>query len=56
MTATVARLRAANGDTRGGLSQVTGVNPRYSIFPNTNHGGVQTATQKMPGFMEWMYS
>jgi len=56
MTANVAAIRAANGDPRGGLPQVTGVNPRFAIFPDTNHGGAQGATQKLPGFMDWMYS
>ncbi len=54
--ANVAAIRAANGDPRGGLTQVTGVNPRFTIFPNTDHGGAQVATQRIPGFAEWMYA
>jgi pimeloyl-ACP methyl ester carboxylesterase len=56
MKATVAAVRAANGDDRGALTEVTGVNPRFSVFPKTNHGGAQGATQKIPGFMDWMYA
>ncbi len=56
VTANVAAIRAANGDPRGGLTQVTGVNPRFTIFPNTSHGGAQGGTQRIPGFMDWMYA
>lgn len=56
MKGNVAAIRAANGDDRGPLLEVTGVNPRLSIFPGTTHGGAQGETQKIPGFREWMYS
>jgi hypothetical protein len=56
LTPQIAALRAANGDDRGGLTEVTGVNPRYNIFPDTDHSGAQVATQKLPGFMDWMYA
>jgi dienelactone hydrolase len=56
LTANVARIRAANGDPRGAATSTTGVNPRFTIFPATNHGGAQTKTQQMPGFLDWFYS
>jgi poly(3-hydroxybutyrate) depolymerase len=31
--------RAGNGDTRGPLQWVTGVNPYFQVYPNTGHGG-----------------
>jgi hypothetical protein len=52
----VARIRAANGDNRGPLTEVTGVNPRFSTFPGTGHGDAQGETQKIPGFLDWFYS
>jgi poly(3-hydroxybutyrate) depolymerase len=56
LTANVARIRAANGDPRGASTLVTGVNPRFTIFAATNHGGAQTRTQQMPGFLDWFYA
>lgn len=56
LTANVARIRAANGDPRGAATFETGVNPRFTIFPATNHGEAQTKTQQMPGFLDWFYS
>ena len=56
LTANLARIRAANGDPRGAATFVTGVNPRFTIFPSTNHGAAQTKTQEMPGFLDWFYS
>ncbi len=56
LTANVARIRAANGDPRGAATWVTGVNPRFTVFPATNHGGAQTRTQQMPGFLDWFYA
>ncbi|MEZ5355281.1 MAG: hypothetical protein R2762_21820 [Bryobacteraceae bacterium] len=56
MAGTVAALRAANGDHRGALPSVTGVNPRFSIFQGVGHGGAQAETQRLPGFREWMYA
>ena len=56
MTANVAAVRAANGDARGGLPLVSGVNPHFTVFPDTNHGGAQGGTQKIPGFKQWMYA
>ncbi|MFC1650810.1 Ig-like domain-containing protein [Candidatus Latescibacterota bacterium] len=52
----VARIRAANGDDRGPLTTVTGVNPRFSTFPETTHGAAQGETQRIPGFLKWFYS
>ena len=53
----VAQVRAANGDPRGGApAHETGVNPRLTVFPGTNHGGVQWATQQMEGYKEWIYA
>ena len=49
LTADVARIRAANGDPRGAATTETGVNPRFTIFANTDHGGVQEKTQQIPG-------
>lgn len=56
LTANVAQIRAANGDPRGALPWVTGVNPRFTIFPSTNHGGAQTRTQAIPELADWFYS
>jgi hypothetical protein len=56
LTANVARIRAANGDPFGAATWVTGVNPRFSIFPATNHGEAQGRTQQLPGLAEWFYS
>jgi dienelactone hydrolase len=56
LTANVAKIRAANGDPRGAAVWVTGVNPRFTIFPSTNHGAAQTRTQQIPGFLDWFYS
>ena len=52
----VGRIRAANGDNRGPLTNVTGVNPRFTTFPGTEHGGAQGETQRIPGFLHWFYS
>lgn len=56
LTANISRIRLANGDPRGASPHVTGVNPRFTIFPATNHGGAQGGTQRIPGFVDWMYS
>ncbi|MEZ5402916.1 MAG: alpha/beta hydrolase-fold protein [Bryobacteraceae bacterium] len=56
LTANVARIRTANGDPRGAATGVAGVNPRFNIFPATNHGGAQAKTQELPGFLDWFYS
>ena len=56
LTANISRIRAANGDPRGAATWVTGVNPRFSVFPDTNHGGAQGRTQQIPGFLDWFYS
>ena len=56
LTVNVARIRAANGDPRGAATFETGVNPRFTIFPATNHGGAQTKTQQIAGFLDWFYS
>jgi hypothetical protein len=32
------------------------VNPRFNIFANTDHGGVQQKTQQIPGLREWFYA
>ena len=56
LTADVARIRAANGDPRGAATTETGVNPRFNIFANTDHGGVQEKTQQIPGLREWFYA
>lgn len=56
LTEAVAAIRSANGDDRGGLTWVTGVNPRFNIFPGADHGQAQVATQNTPGFKDWMYN
>jgi poly(3-hydroxybutyrate) depolymerase len=56
LTALVARIRAANGDLQGAATWVTGVNPRFTVFANTDHGGVQEKTQQIPGLREWFYA
>lgn len=56
LTENISNIRAANGDERGALTNVTGVNPRFSIFPETNHGGAQAKTQEIPELRNWFYS
>ena len=56
LTANVSRIRAANGDPRGAAAWVTGVNPRFTIFASTDHGGVQGKTQQIPGLKDWFYA
>lgn len=56
LTANVARIRAANGDPRGAVVEETGVNPRFSIFPSTQHGEAQGRTQQLPGLLDWFYA
>jgi pimeloyl-ACP methyl ester carboxylesterase len=56
LMANVSRIRAANGDPRGAATWVTGVNPRFTIFPSTNHGGAQEKTQQIPGLRDWFYA
>jgi len=56
LTANISRIRLANGDPRGASPHVTGVNPHFTIFPATTHGGAQGGTQAIPGFVDWMYS
>ena len=53
---TVAAIREANGDPRGPLTWEMGVNPRLTIFQGLGHGDAMEATQKMPGYLEWMYA
>lgn len=56
LTANISRIRLANGDPRGAPTHVTGVNPRFTIFPAAKHGGAQGGTQQIPGFVDWMYA
>lgn len=56
LTANISRIRLGKGDPRGASPHVTGVNPRFTIFPATNHGGAQGGTQRIPGFVDWMYA
>jgi len=56
LTANVSRIRAANGDPQGAATWVTGVNPRFTIFASTDHGGVQEKTQQIPGLRDWFYA
>jgi pimeloyl-ACP methyl ester carboxylesterase len=56
LTANIARIRAANGDPSGAATWVTGVNPRFTLFPSTDHGGAQGRTQQIPELMDWFYS
>lgn len=56
LTAAVAKIRAANGDSRGADTNVMDVNPRFTVFPNTGHGAAQGATQRIPGLLDWFYS
>jgi dienelactone hydrolase len=48
-------IRAANGDPRGPETWVTGVNPKFEVFPNTGHGGAIDATFQQDGYREWFY-
>ncbi|MGD0912948.1 MAG: Ig-like domain-containing protein [Terracidiphilus sp.] len=52
----VASVRLANGDPNGAATWDTGVNPRLSIFADTDHGGAQEKTQQIPGLREWFYA
>jgi hypothetical protein len=49
---TVEPIRTANGDSRGAVPYVTGVNPRFDIYPNTGHGpgmeGLYTQAEVVP--------
>jgi pimeloyl-ACP methyl ester carboxylesterase len=56
LSTVVARIRGANGDPQGAATWVTGVNPRFTIFANTDHGGVQEKTQQIPGLRDWFYA
>jgi pimeloyl-ACP methyl ester carboxylesterase len=56
LTANIARIRVANGDPRGASTWETGVNPRFTIFPSTNHGGAQGRTQQLAELGDWFYS
>ncbi len=56
LTAAVAAIRAANGDSRGADTSVMDVNPRFTVFPNTGHGEAQGATQRIPGLLDWFYA
>jgi pimeloyl-ACP methyl ester carboxylesterase len=56
LSTVVARIRAASGDPQGAATWVTGVNPRFTIFANTDHGGVQEKTQQIPGLRKWFYA
>ncbi|MEP7364570.1 MAG: hypothetical protein ABI972_15040, partial [Acidobacteriota bacterium] len=56
LTANVAKIRAANGDSRGADTTVMDVNPRFTIFPNTGHGEAQGATQRIPRLLDWFYA
>jgi pimeloyl-ACP methyl ester carboxylesterase len=56
LSTVVARIRAANGDPQGAATWVTGVNPRFTIFANTDHGGVQEKTQQIPELRKWFYA
>jgi predicted esterase len=51
----VSNIRAANGDPRGPETWVTGVNPKFQIFPFIGHGGTQDATVLQGGYREWFY-
>jgi pimeloyl-ACP methyl ester carboxylesterase len=52
----VARVRLANGDPSGAATWDTGVNPRLTIFVDTDHGGAQEKTQKIPELRDWFYA
>jgi hypothetical protein len=47
---------AAKGDPQGATTWVKGVNPRFTILTNTDHGGVQEKTRQIPGLREWFYA
>jgi pimeloyl-ACP methyl ester carboxylesterase len=52
----VASVHLANGDPSGAATWETGVNPRLTIFADTDHGGAQAKTQQIPGLREWFYA
>jgi predicted esterase len=52
---TVGEIRLLNGDDRGGLDWVTGVNPRFSSFKGVGHGVQWDAVSKLD-ILSWLYS
>jgi poly(3-hydroxybutyrate) depolymerase len=48
-------MRRLNGDARGPLEWVTGVNPRYTSFEGVGHGVQWDAASRLP-LLEWAYS
>ncbi|MGQ4649212.1 Ig-like domain-containing protein [Lyngbya aestuarii] len=52
----ISKIRAANGDNRGPLTYVTGVNPRFSEFPGAIHPAAMQAMVSQPDYLSWMYS
>ncbi len=55
LPAQIDSLRELNGDKRGSLEWVTGVNPRYSSFEGVGHGVQWDATSTLP-LVEWAFS
>lgn len=51
----VARMRAYNGDARGGHNYPTGVNPRITVFEGVGHG-VQWAAASTQDLVAWAYA
>ena len=50
----IAKIRALNGDDRGNLEWVTGVNPRYTSFKGVGHGVQWDACSKLD-LLSWFY-
>jgi hypothetical protein len=51
----VAVIRKLNGDPRGGLEWVTGVNPLFTSFEGLGHGIQWNAVSSLP-LLDWIYS
>lgn len=50
------QARAANGDNRGPLQWVTGVNPYFEIYAHTGHGPAMCGAFGQPWVLDWAYS
>ncbi|MFC2124156.1 Ig-like domain-containing protein [Bacteroidota bacterium] len=51
----IGEIRLLNGDNRGGLDWVTGVNPRFSSFKGVGHGVQWDAVSNLD-LLQWLYS
>ncbi len=52
----VTNIRNANGDSRGPITTIYGVNPRYDVYPITGHGDAMEGLFGTPGAIAWALS